>query len=265
MLPALVRVISPSLDLDVIKVMSATTARATPAVTPFLRYTSNLFMDLKRFDNLWNQITTLGLFGVPNSSLALLDWKTPGSVYTNVNSMSFTAGQGFTGNGSTSYLNTGVNASVLGSQNSQHVAVYQRLNSASASGVALCGGGTTTSLTQLLQNGAGKDFLTRSNQATSDTDTGGLNANGLYVMKSRTASGTCPSWINGVKKTAFTTVSAAPGAQPIYIGARNNNGTPDSFSTAQIGLFHGGLGLSDGQAQLAYQAFNRWIRAVNCP
>jgi hypothetical protein len=71
---------------------------------------NQLVLDLKD-GGIWDKLDTFGVFATDGSSdFALIDWKRL-SQYTAVNSPTFTANQGFQGNGTSSYINTNYNAS----------------------------------------------------------------------------------------------------------------------------------------------------------
>ena len=89
---------------------------------------SKLLADLKA-GGIWAKLDTFGIFATDGSSdFALIDWKRL-SLYTNINSCTFTTNQGFTGNGTSSTINANFNASTSGvqyTQNNASFGVYRR-------------------------------------------------------------------------------------------------------------------------------------------
>jgi hypothetical protein len=74
---------------------------------------NQLVVDLKDA-GIWSKLDTFSVFATDgDSDFALIDWKRL-SDYTAVNSPTFTANQGFSGNGTTSYINSNFNPSIGG-------------------------------------------------------------------------------------------------------------------------------------------------------
>jgi hypothetical protein len=74
---------------------------------------NQLVVDLKA-GGIWSKLDTFGVFATDgDSDFALIDWIRL-SQYTAVNSPTFTTNQGFTGNGTSSYIDTNFNPSTSG-------------------------------------------------------------------------------------------------------------------------------------------------------
>lgn len=74
---------------------------------------NQLVVDLKTA-GVWSKLDTFAVFATDgNSDFALIDWIRL-SQYTAINSPTFTSNQGFTGNGTSSYVNTNFNPSTSG-------------------------------------------------------------------------------------------------------------------------------------------------------
>jgi hypothetical protein len=74
---------------------------------------NQLVVDLKA-GGVWSKLDTFAVFATDgNSDFALIDWKRL-SQYTAVNSPTFTTNEGFTGNGTSSYIDTNFNPSTSG-------------------------------------------------------------------------------------------------------------------------------------------------------
>ena len=72
---------------------------------------NQLLIDLKD-SGVWNKLDTFANFATDGgSNFALIDWKRV-SLLTAVNSPTFTTNEGFTGNGTSSYINTNFNPSI---------------------------------------------------------------------------------------------------------------------------------------------------------
>jgi len=74
---------------------------------------NQLMLSLKA-GGIWNKLDTFAVFATDgNSNFALIDWKRL-SLYTQVNSPTFTTNQGFQGNGTSSYISTNFIPSTAG-------------------------------------------------------------------------------------------------------------------------------------------------------
>jgi len=74
---------------------------------------NQLVVDLKD-GGIWSKLDTFAVFATDgDSDFALIDWKRL-TDYTAINSPTFTADEGFTGNGTSSYISTNFNASTSG-------------------------------------------------------------------------------------------------------------------------------------------------------
>jgi len=102
---------STSLDPDYIAVLNyATSLGYTLPSVPQQQRQSTLLSELKS-GGIWNKLDSFCMFATNGSSnFALIDWKRL-SLYTAVNSPTFTTNQGFLGNGTSSYIDTNFNIS----------------------------------------------------------------------------------------------------------------------------------------------------------
>lgn len=204
------------------------------------------FSDLKaaalwaKFDRLW------GFCFGNNSTDSRLDFKARLFV-TAVNSPSWNLRRGFTGNGSSSYLNTGFVPSANG--------VNYALNSAIA-GLYIRAYDTTTSgfLAALgcEDSSARRTTLTRDSNAAfqyvavNEGAGAGASAragNGFYCAN-RSSSTATQGYINATALT-FTRNSLGLPAQPVFLSARNNNGTADRFGAFEISMAFFGSSFSE--------------------
>lgn len=76
------------------------------------RLKQNTLLSSLKTSGVWNKLDTFANFATDgSSSFALIDWKRV-SLLTAVNSPTFTTNEGFTGNGTSSYINTNFNPSI---------------------------------------------------------------------------------------------------------------------------------------------------------
>jgi len=100
----------PDTDYTAILNYATTLGYALPSGAQQVKQ-NKLVVDLKNA-GIWSKLDTLAVFATDgNSDFALIDWKRL-SQYTAVNSPTFTTNGGFTGNGTSSYIDTNFNPSV---------------------------------------------------------------------------------------------------------------------------------------------------------
>jgi len=155
-------------------------------------------------------------------------------------------------NGTTSYADTFYTPSTSASQNNHHLSYYSRTNVAELKAEMGSAQGfnarsfiqiSYSNTTYMQSNGASNSFI-----QFNDT-----NSQGFYVV-SRTASALINGWKNGVRQVQSTTeASLTPNARNYYLGAYNNNNTPQFFSTKECALASIGEGFTDREAYAYYQ------------
>lgn len=201
-------------------------------------------------DGLWSKLLALWVPAAHDAQAARLNWKDPAGVSLSpINAPVFTADQGYKGDGSSAYIDTGVKPSD-----------YPAYTTGSASiGVVLGAGSGSSFLGQLA--------------GVNDRQTGAETALGLYF-----SGGKYRAYLNSQQTTASSVASAAPGAfvmatktnttssTPIYVNgsldstgsvsvvrvpqrnlfllALHFDGTPNSPTAAQISLAFIGTGLT---------------------
>lgn len=158
----------------------------------------------------WQVMDILYFMAAPNSQSAKLNWVAPTGARTLIPSTSpaptFTANQGFTGDGTASFLSTNFNPATAGGNYTQ--------NSASQFLWCLTEGQLGTSITDCGTSGAGINvrttsdtLLTRSNAAANDV-TANATAVGFFGW-SRNNSASYLPYINGAAQASKTRTSAA--------------------------------------------------------
>jgi len=181
---------------------------------------------------------------VNSAGEALKNWKNPGTFdITEVGSPAFVALEGFTASVD-NYLNTGYNPytdQINYSRDSACIGVYSRTDAANTLYDIGVDGPVDITLQCMYSTG---DILSRlnsgSNIAGAVTDSLGL------FVGNRPNSGTQEVWQNGVKKgTSAAIDSTGLASGSVFIGCRNSNGTPASYSTRQLSCAFIGGKLSD--------------------
>lgn len=253
-----IRILNPGYNVNAIKLFNATTVAPNG---PRRRLISNTIQLLEQY-NLWNRLDVFWATASATTQLSGLNWKDPNSfALTAVNSPTFVADRGYTGDGSTSYLTTGFNISSSGllSQNNAHAGIWMRTTPDAAIN-RLSLGAINTNGIQVGSNNVGSAILSRAFAAASDVQTGVPLLGHVVASRSGATAGTV--WKNGVLLASPVTASAAPPSTTVYLLARNNNGTADSFSNGQIAAAHIGQNLTAADMQALYFILNRYMMAV---
>ncbi|MEM9263953.1 MAG: hypothetical protein AAGA46_00340 [Cyanobacteria bacterium P01_F01_bin.13] len=222
-LPALVASVSnsstdPDADAFIARLGGSYTQVQLDAIDAF-------FVALKN-DGLYDDIDFLYIMALQTAADGLLNIK--GTNYTGVNNgMTFAAGVGFTGNGTTSYIDTGFNPVTAGGNYSQNSASMGVLigNDVTEDKVDMGHGDLASAVdTQslIITRGFGNAVYGRVNQLAAVGDPI-ANSSGLTVA-SRSASNAVTAYRDGSSVATASTASTAMLSQNIYIGAANNGG-----------------------------------------
>lgn len=206
------------------------------------------FVGALKAASIWTKIDVLWWLGGPDSQASRINAKDPGNLTLGlVNSPSFTAYRGFTGDGSTSYLTTGYNPSTFGGQytlNSAHIAIYSRTSAL----VAACDMGCRVSASDnqacVFVRSTGDVASFRLNQDAAGTGTASTNGSGLFVVR-RSASNAEAIFRNGSSLGTDTTVTDTIPNLAMFIGAINQNGSAALFSSRQYLFACAGSSLTD--------------------
>ena len=200
-------------------------------------------------DNTFDKIEGAYIKCLDNQIDALLNIKGLSFTATN-NGMSFTAREGFTGNGSNSYIDTGFvpASSSVYVQNSASLFIYIRNNIAEAAydmSAQDTSGGTkrnyiaarwSDNTHYALVNATGSNY----------TNSSSTDSRGLWVT-SRTSSNLVTTYRNAVNQDTNTALSISQATTNLIIGGLNTNGVIDSHSTKQYAFSGWGSGFSDAE------------------
>ena len=212
----------------------------------------------------WTKLDTFYVLGAADSQAALINWKNPGTFNaTAVNAPTFTADQGFAGNGTTSYLDTGYTPSTNGStftQNSACLFVWSRTNTRSNSAAAI--GAATSDAPAVAYINPWN--LTVDNVGHGLNGSTGFNAfaptsaAGFFLL-TRTASTGYDVYRNTTNLGTQTSTSAGRSDQVMRICGGNVSA---NFTTRQI-LFAGcGGGLNSTEEAALYNALDAYRTAI---
>jgi len=187
---------------------------------------------------------------------SVLNWVNPGTFDgVVVNSPTFTALEGFTGDGLTTRIMTNYIPSINGINyklNSASIFVYARKDTGTDL-KALCGGDTIPA-SQII---TGSTFYSDINNANASIANTNVNTKG-FLGASRTASNLIESYNNATK---YTDVDVSTGVQndELWVLARRGAGTGQFFTDNQISMFFVGGGLSEVQVTGFRAAFKAYM------
>jgi hypothetical protein len=155
-------------------------------------------------------------------------------------------------NGTNAYANTGLTPSTTLSLNNTHLSVYSRTNTNVGADI---GCGSTGAAFQLDSRTAG-NYRGIANNLTFAT-VANADSRGWFTI-SRTSSTLLTTYKNGASSATSAVVSISRPTTGLVLGARNNNGTIDSYTSRELAFASIGSGLSSGEASTLYtliQAF----------
>lgn len=180
-----------------------------------------------------------------------------------VNSPTFEADRGYTGNGSSSYLGTGFVPSTAGgqmSQDSAHLGVWSRTNASTGSPpIGVRNGGSSRQTFLTLRNA---DLsVARINQDTAGTAIASTNSIGHFVGR-RSGASASALFRNGASLGTQVEASSGLPQFEIVICALNTGGVVGNFNNYQIATAHFGANLTDADISALYSAINIYLTAV---
>lgn len=204
----------------------------------------NTLVTTLKNDGNWNKLDRLFIFANEAQDQGLVSLVNPTSTAaTAVNSPTFTADQGFTGNGTTSYVNLNYNPAINNivlSQNSASIGLYSRTNSAIA---AYDIGNSTSSSSRFFSIASrwsdGNNYSGAFQNT--ETTTALANSTGLFAQI-RTASNAVSTSRNGVQINSGSNVSTSPTSVNVLCCCISSSGTPTYFSTRNISVAFIGSG-----------------------
>lgn len=228
----------------------------------------NNFIVAEKAEGIWDLTDDYWPLWCESSTQALTSLKQL-RLATAVSAPTFTPYQGYNGNASSSYINTGfvlsTHSSVLTGTNNRlsiYVLTNENTGSVRQAGVVAA---TNGAFSACVRNGASSAVNNISGQITYTLPTSGPRGQGYFSYSRNGATiGDCAGYRNGVALTrggSPTFTSTLP-AQPLYILARNSSGTADLFSGAVIGFCAVGAQLSAGQELAHFNNVQAWASAI---
>jgi hypothetical protein len=212
---------------------------------------NQLVLDLKA-NSIWTSM--LAIYPMVGASAASCAQNLVSSSYTGTFSGGWTfVSTGITGNGTNTFMNTGLVPSAVVNQNSNHLSFYSRSNVAASNMVALGSYSISTiSYFHMHPYYTGNIIY---NLLTSNTAVGPTNTNSLgFFNGNRTSATNISNFKNGTNLGNVTSpsVSVSPNTYNVYVGALNEVGSAILYNNYQCAFASIGAGLSDTQASNFY-------------
>lgn len=223
------------------------------------RIINNLIKRLKA-DGQWNLLDVIWIFAAHNQQASRLNWKSPDNfTLTEVNTPTWTKDNGYTGNSSNMYLDTGwdiSNNGVNATQNSTCIGIYSRTDSATS---VISIGSTTAGNGNTLNLRTGGTTLGR--RVNSAAVNAGSNAASLGLHYAyRTGSVNTIVGKNGSDINTSASTSVAVSSNDIYILCNNADGTAGQFSGRQYSMAFIGSGSINNL--LLFNAIEEYMDAI---
>lgn len=216
-------------------------------------------------DGTWSLMDNLYVFATNTTTTANLNLVSTNYTLTQHGTVTFTAGQGYTGNGTNGYFDSGNNPASSGgnfTQNSASLGSCQ-LNSRTTSNNSISLGFSVGSVYSFIQpwvNASGGDFNIN---AGSFPQYLAANVQGSWIV-SRLSSTTFTVYYNGASVlTPSTTTSSVPSSN-MFIGNWSASGVPGTgdYSTDQLGYVFWGGGFTGAQVGNIYARLHTYMSAV---
>lgn len=223
------------------------------------------------FSGAWQNYAAYYVFAAHSQQAALLNWKPPkvtsvtamfvNGNLTPVGGMTFTVDQGFQGDGTTGYLDTGMSPgsipSSLYTANSACAWVYGL--SATSNNTNVLGSGASGAVNELIIGyGSGTVVARMNNTATNGSDSQTqVDQRGL-LLGNRVASGTVRLYFNGVNLGSSGNVAQGLPSGNIWIGAI----PAGNFSTQPMGAAGFGLGMDTVRSPAQFAALHPYMQTV---
>ncbi|MBW4551048.1 MAG: hypothetical protein KME35_08055 [Aphanocapsa sp. GSE-SYN-MK-11-07L] len=213
---------------------------------------------------IWQKFDCFYVFAAPNAADSLLNWKANSFNCTPVNNPTFAIDRGYTGNTTTSYLNTNF-IPTAGTNNftrfNAGFGIYSRTNNASGTWADIGNSGTNISeirARRVTGISYGVNSNNRPEAATAIPDSLGL------ISVSRLTEGSISAYRNGVLNDTQTSNNAlALEPNSFLIGAtRNTTVAPQWFSGRQIAMAFIGAGLSAQEHSDLYAAVQLYLSTI---
>lgn len=209
-------------------------------------------------DGVWNSLDWLTLLAAETQQAALLNVRKPTKTLTTANTPTFTANRGFTGNGTTSYLDLGEPFATTGNlfvQNSASMGVWANAEGATGSKPHIGNIANSPRSTISARSTSGNETFQANDSSTDTLMVSNLSRLGHRAW-SRTAAGVKRGFFNGSRTADLTTASVAVNTSN---GSLLRSGT--SYADDRLAAFWSAAGLTDAQVTAIHNRLNTYLSA----
>lgn len=253
-------VVNPIMDAATVALAVRFTTPPTNQRQSFI----NTLVNSLKLAGIWTKLDALYVMAAADSQAARLNWVSSSFTLSAISAPTFTADRGFTGDGASSYLDTGFDATAAPSPNftlnSAHLGVYietVRVGvSAVQMGVSSNSGSKEDAIYGYFSDG---NFYPRINSIGGGVANSGSKGR---LIASRTASSGTVAYRNGTSLGTVATVSDAIATGNVYIGAENFGAVAGNYSSDLLGSASIGGGLSATDAANLDAALLVYLLAV---
>lgn len=199
----------------------------------------------------WARLTKLVMLAAANEQASLVDWKNPSLAFTKSGTPTFTADRGFTGDGVSGYLDSGVSWATLVAQDDASLWVRVLSEAAATSGCigTTKGGGEANIIARNVN-----DFTVRAHSAVTIVDS--LGSSRAFFGWSRLGAAGFDAY-RAKTRTALVAVSVTPPVENMTI-LRAGAG----ISSYQIAFGAAGASLTIAQQAVLHDAVEAYLSAV---
>jgi hypothetical protein len=248
-------------------VLDRATALGYTQPSPDQKAKQNKLVQSLKDAGIWDLLDVFYVFATDgDSDFATLNWKAPSANQaTKVNTPTFTSNQGFTGNGTSSYLNTNFTPSTQGvnyTTNAASFFLHENTNVAS-NGTNSVYSDTSANALLITPRSSVNEFRAALNSSAQAVIAGSVtDSQGLHLMN-RTTSAVIQGYKNGIQIGGGDIALTASGrpSLSLFLLARNSNGTVDFPRPAQISMAGLGGNLSALQSDL-YTAWKTYFTSL---
>ena len=242
----------PIYDVDAAAFFARVTAAGGTLTLTEKSAVNTLVLQMKA-DGTWSPM--LAIYPMVGASAAACAQNLKSSSFTGTFTSGWTfASTGVTPNGTSAYMDTGLNTSTQLTINNSHASFYSRTNNNSDNWDMGSGNGTGTAfLLALRYNALNQQLGFISGAYPTNVAASTQTTSNAFGLMSRTSSNLLKIYRNASLLNSNTAASSAVSSQNIYIGGGNDTSFP-SYSSNQCAFASIGDGLTDTQASNFYTA-----------
>lgn len=238
-------------DVDAAAYIAALTAPPSAAERARL----NALVRGLKADGVWTLIDRLNVLAAETQQAGLRDLRNPAKTLTLSGGVTFTADRGFTGDGTTGYLDLGEPFAFTGAgfvQNSATLGIWINVQSGTVSKQPI--GNIANSARSSMVAPSSGSWLFRINDATDDVSSPTGSTRLGHRTITRTGAAVKRSFVNGALTAGLTTAS---------VGVNTTNGVllrnGGAYSDDRMAAFYSGAGLSDAQVAALHGRLNSYL------